>query len=322
MEIKRLSYKHKNNKIAYYCKNYFCLYLPRYFQRKKIDKLLKSDFNHEYINNRVNYYNKLAKNYSLPPTAKCIKDLSLKDGSKTYVFDFKEYTCYFDCNLLVNYEYGDVTKIPIEPSFVKSRPIYGDNTNSILLKWNKIRHFTFVKNDKRQLSEKKNQLVFRGRVRSTLKNRIQFIEKYINHQLCNIGSIDKDNIPSHWIVKRMTIEEQLKYKFILSLEGNDVASNLKWIMSSNSVAVMRKPRFETWFMEARLIPDYHYILIKDDYSDLEEKLLYYIKRTEELEQIRKNANVYVKQFQNKKIEDIVSLLVMKKYFEKTNQLEY
>jgi len=320
MEIKRLSYKHKNNKLAYYCKNYIRLYSPKYFQRKKYDQLIKSDFNNEYINDRVLYYNNLSKHYKIPPTSKCIKHLSLKDGSKTYIFDFKEYTRYFDCNLLVNFEYGDVTTIPKQPSFVKSRPICDDNSNSILLKWNKIRHFTFVKNDRRQLSEKKNQLVFRGRVRPSLKNRIQFIEKYIDHPLCNVGSIDKNNIPAHWVVKRMTIEEQLKYKFILSLEGNDVASNLKWIMSSNSVAVMRRPRFETWFMEARLIPDYHYILIKDDYSDLEEKLLYYTKRIEELEQIRKNANAYVKQFQNKKTEDLISLMVIKKYFEQTNQL--
>ena len=51
----------------------------------------------------------------------------------------------------------------------------------------------------------------------------------------------------------MTINEQLHYKFILCSEGNDVASNLKWVMSSNSIAVMPKPKFETWFMEGILV---------------------------------------------------------------------
>ena len=32
------------------------------------------------------------------------------------------------------------------------------------------------------------------------------------------------------------------------------------------VAVMPKPKYESWFMEGKLIPNYHYILIKDDYS--------------------------------------------------------
>ena len=42
-------------------------------------------------------------------------------------------------------------------------------------------------------------------------------------------------------------------------------------MSSNSVAVMPRPKYESWFMEGRLQPGVHYIEIKDDYSDLEPK---------------------------------------------------
>ena len=51
-------------------------------------------------------------------------------------------------------------------------------------------------------------------------------------------------------IKKGIIRSPLKkHKFILCIEGNDVASNLKWVMSSNSVAVMPKPKFESWFME-------------------------------------------------------------------------
>ncbi|GAA0758432.1 glycosyl transferase family 90 [Psychroflexus lacisalsi] len=132
--------------------------------------------------------------------------------------------------------------------------------------------------------------------------------------------MNANELPDEWIVSRMTIEEQLNYKFILSLEGNDVASNLKWVMSSNSLAVMPKPKFETWFIEGKLIPNFHYILIKDDYSDLEECLNYYIQNPEEALQINENAKAYVAQFQNKFNEDLLSLLVMKKYFKKTKQL--
>ena len=95
------------------------------------------------------------------------------------------------------------------------------------------------------------------------------------------------------MVAKKTIREHLEYKFILSLEGNDVASNLKWVMSSNSIAVMTRPTCETWFMEGKLIPDYHYIEIKDDLSDLEEKLNYYIAHPAEAEQIVEHAHEYV-----------------------------
>lgn len=76
----------------------------------------------------------------------------------------------------------------------------------------------------------------------------------------------------------------------MALEDNDVASNLKWIMSSNSVAVMPKPRFETWFMEERLIPNYHYIEIRSDYSDLPEKIDCYSEHPSEAKAIALNAN--------------------------------
>jgi hypothetical protein len=100
----------------------------------------------------------------------------------------------------------------------------------------------------------------------------------------------------------------------MSLEGNDVASNLKWVMSSNSIAVMPKPTCETWFMEGTLIPNYHYIEIKPDFSDLIEKLEYYIAHPDEAEEIIRHAHEYVDRFLNRRRERIISWLVMDRYF--------
>jgi len=116
----------------------------------------------------------------------------------------------------------------------------------------------------------------------------------------------------------MTIGEHLDYKFVMSLEGNDVASNLKWVMSSNSIAVTPRLTCETWFMEGTLIPNYHYIEVKSDFSDLEERLQYFISHPDEAEAIIQHAHEYVAQFQDKKREELISLLVLKKYFEITN----
>lgn len=74
-------------------------------------------------------------------------------------------------------------------------------------------------------------------------------------------------------------------------------------------------------MEGRLIPDFHYILIKDDYSDLEERLKYYITCTEEAQVIVNNANQYVRQFFNIEQEAVISLLVLEKYFYFTSQID-
>ena len=160
-------------------------------------------------------------------------------------------------------------------------------------------------------------LVGRGAVTQTHRKR--FLELYFNHPLCIIGQVNRDNQGDKYLVEKMTIDEQLEYKFILSLEGKDVATNLKWIMSSSSLAVMPRPKYETWFMEGALIPNHHYVLIKDDYSDLEERLNYYIENTAEALEIVRNANEYVRQFRNKKREDLISLLVLDKYFKETRQ---
>jgi len=122
----------------------------------------------------------------------------------------------------------------------------------------------------------------------------------------------------NWQAGKLTIGEHLDYKFIMSLEGNDVASNLKWVMSSNSIAVTPRLTCETWFMEGTLRPNYHYIEVKEDFSDLEERLQYYIDHPEEAEAIIQHAHEFVDQFRDKERERLIALLVMKKYFEITN----
>src|SRR5690606_18133402 len=106
-------------------------------------------------------------------------------------------------------------------------------------------------------------------------------------------------------------------KFILALEGNDVATNLKWIMSSSSIAVMLLPKYETWFMEGRLVPDYHFICIKVYFSYLVVSLHYFIRHDDKAMTIVRNAHDYIDQFKNKKREDIIALKVLRKYFDFT-----
>jgi hypothetical protein len=51
---------------------------------------------------------------------------------------------------------------------------------------------------------------------------------------------------------------------------------------------------------------------------LEERLQYYIDHLDEAEAIIQHAHEYVDQFRDKERENLISLLVLKKYFEITN----
>lgn len=293
--------------------------MPNVIYRKRAIKKLqeaptRKDFSA--VMERVHYYNKLSKPAILQNSVS-IAALKLKNiNQKVYFFDAYETLRCFPTYLRFSYVFGDVVEVPPTPSIVKSRPIGENNENSVILKLNKVRHFIYIQKDK-AFHQKKNRLVFRGKV-THKEQRRKFFEMYFNHPLCDLGDTQLKKInPDEWKVKKTNLQYMLQYKFILAIEGIDVASNLKWVMSSNSLAVMPKPSFETWFMEAKLIPNFHYVEIKSDFSDLEERLLYYIKHEEEALQIIKNANAYVDKFRDEDREEIISLLVMQKYFKHT-----
>jgi hypothetical protein len=310
--------KYKNNRILYYLRAIGREILPDFFCRIRLNTKLKTQVKYDinYLRKRIDYYNKLENCSDQLKFLRPLSQFKIPKKIRVYYFDNYEYTRFFSKKLKAAFLPGDVTHVPDFPAILKSRPVGNHNANSVLLNLDKVRHFMFVA-DKKPFRDKKDMLVFRGAV--TQPHRKRFLEKYFDHPLCNVGQVNSDNEENKYLVEKMTIDEQLDYKFILSLEGNDVATNLKWVMSSNSIVVMPRPKFETWFMEGTLIPNHHYILISDDYSDLEERLNYYLQHPAEALEIVKNANEYVNQFRNKKREDLISLMVLDKYFRETGQ---
>lgn len=170
---------------------------------------------------------------------------------------------------------------------------------------------------KNYINKKKNKIVWRGFINN--KKRLQFLEKFHHHPRCNVAHVSLEN--EKYYQKKMTIKEQLEYQFLLALEGNDVATSLKWNLSSNSLCMMTQPSCETWFMENTLQPGVHYIQLKPDYSDLEEKMDYYNSHPKEAQEIIQNAHQYIQPFQNKQQENLISLLVLEKYFYLSGQID-
>ncbi len=316
----------KKNKLFYYTQNIIRQAVPKSI----LQRLLKYELakleertDKEYILDRVNYYCKLSEKHEFDRMAFADKSLTLKDlkmnivRQSVYWFDFMEFGRYFPRRMKAILTSGDVnTYLPL-PSITKSRPVSDSNQNSIIMNLNKVRHFIFI-HDKTPFADKKNMVIFRGGIvgKRRLVVRQPFVEKFFGNLGFDIGVLDR-RFPV-WYKSRITIQEHLENKYIMALEGNDVASNLKWVMSSNSIAVMPRPEMETWFMEGRLIPNYHYIEVKSDFSDIEEKLKYYSTHLEEAEAIISHAHEYINQFRDKKREKLISLLVLNKYLTLVN----
>ncbi len=314
MNIKRLLRPSgKNLRFTYFLKNTYQALEPAFLKRRTLRTLEKERtlLDDNYLQDRVDYYCRL--NTPTPLTNQTrVGDLSLKESN--YSRDLLEYARFFQPELFIDLCFGDVTTVPATPSIVKSRPIDGDNANSVVLNLDKIRHFTFVDDDI-PFEAKLDQAIARGSMYQP--HRVRFMEQYFGSPYVDCGDVGKNPQCPEWKAKKISIYAHLKHKFVMCLEGNDVASNLKWVMGSNSIAVMPRPRYETWFMEGRLIPNVHYIEIKDDYSDLPEKLEYYAKNLEASQAIIENAHAHVNQFFNPTVEALVSLDVLKKYFSLT-----
>ena len=305
----------KNSRLAYHWRCLCHRLAPKWWLSRRAKELfdsLETRSDRDYIWQRVNYYCQLVEETKIE--GQCQLG-SMPKNKNNYFRDFFEYARFFDSSLKVDVIFKDNRDIPSTPSIMKSRTTVEANVNGILCNLDKIRHFTFLK-DKRSFDSKANKAIFMGAVYQPW--RIDFMEKYFGSEWVDCG--DTGNFPCkpEWRQPSITLYDHLTYKFIMAIEGFDVASNLKWIMSSNSIAVMPKPTVETWFMEGTLIPNHHYIEIKPDYSDLPERLQYYIDHPEQAKKIIQNAHEYVKQFMDKDREDLIHLLVLQKYFSLTN----
>ena len=62
----------------------------------------------------------------------------------------------------------------------------------------------------------------------------------------------------------------LRYRCLISAEGYDVATNLKWALWSASAVIMPRPTVCSWLMEDRLEPWVHYVPVAPDFSNLTE----------------------------------------------------
>ncbi|MDE7412077.1 MAG: lipopolysaccharide A protein [Paramuribaculum sp.] len=311
-------------RLRYYGGNFARYFLPsgwwRIMYQRKIKRLTPDELAR--MEKRVKYYINLPEGASYnPKTAVEVGNFHFPYKAKKkfsgYFFDLFELVRCGNRNNKFNYLFGDIREETDCACFVKSRPVSAGTSLSVITRLDGLRHFAFI-SDTRDYKSKKDMLVFRNVVQHQ-PWRTAFLRLYHNHPMVDAGQVNHDMAenPAH-IKPRLSIEEQLEYKFICCIEGHDVATNLKWVMSSNSIAVMPRPRIESWYMEGTLKGDYHYIEVKPDYSDVIDKIQYYIDHPEEAEAIISHAHEYVNQFRDTRRELLIGRMVAMRYFQLTN----
>lgn len=312
----------KNVKLFYFAGSYMRRLIPRRWlmlRRRAILDRLRQRPDFPDIKRRIDYYCRFTAG-QLTDKAQPIGDKQHFDYcAKVYLLDSEEARRYFPKHLRWQMTPGDNTTAHTSPTVVKSRPIADGESFDVLLKLNRVRHFIFLR-DRVRWEDKKPIALFRGRIGRQMR-RLEFIRRFDGSELVDAGCIDlPEGVEPHLQREKMTLYEHFRYRYIVCLEGNDVASNLKWAMHSHSTVIMPRPRHETWFMEGRLIPGVHYIEICDDYSDLEDKILYYNAHPDEARAISRNAREWTRQFKNRRLERHIAVAVMHNYLVRTGQL--
>lgn len=266
------------------------------------------------IRRRVEYYCRLQSGFSLGSNGKSIEETKLRDTHSCYWFDLMRYLRAFPKDKKIALINGDTWENPEYPVFAKARRLDDKTDNCVLMNLDSRRHFLKVY-DPIPFDEKRGLLFFRGDVDSK-ENRRQFLKRWFGNPLFDLGDTSSRN-KTEWEKERVPVEQHFNYKYILALEGHDVASALQWIMASNCIPVMPRPTVEGWLMHGALQPGKHYIEIADDFSDAEEKISYYNSHPEEARRISQASKEWASRFSDSKKEKIISYLVAGRYCELT-----
>jgi len=94
------------------------------------------------------------------------------------------------------------------------------------------------------------------------------IDVGMNFLPMSTGNATRDAVLKSTIKPSMQPGSMQKYRYLISAEGYDVATNLKWVLWSASAVIMPRPTVCSWFMEDRLVPWVHYVPVTADFSNL------------------------------------------------------
>ncbi|KAJ8114939.1 hypothetical protein OPT61_g3299 [Boeremia exigua] len=136
------------------------------------------------------------------------------------------------------------------------------------------------------LTQKTPQAVWRGAVWTNEPVRGALLNVTRNQSWADVMEID-------WKTQENMIrtEDMCDYMFLVHTEGQTWSGRLKYLLNCDSVPVVHELDWTTHYYHLleHEGPDQNYVLVKRDFSDLEENVLWFLKHPEQAQRIANNA---------------------------------
>jgi hypothetical protein len=115
-----------------------------------------------------------------------------------------------------------------------------------------------------------------------------------------------------YIRNPLSFADQLKYKFLLAMPGNDYASSLYWSLCSNSVVFLVENEWET-ALDGGLEPWIHYVPVCSTLHDIQDKYEKMMDNPKLCLDIIENANNHMKPFLDNDLRDALDYETLRRY---------
>ena len=189
------------------------------------------------------------------------------------------------------------------PVLVKTRDSHDDQSNGVICSLQSKRHWNLTFSDI-PWKKKTSDYFWRGADTgkySDNNQRLSFVESYFSDR---VGfskyeqnfSRSPDRYLQKYLLGSVPRREIMQYKYQVVLEGNDKASNLNWVLHSNSVPIMSRPKYHSWLCESYLKPGVHYVEVDEDFSDFDDEITWCQENDDLAKEIAMNGKRFMSQF--------------------------
>ncbi len=132
------------------------------------------------------------------------------------------------------------------------------------------------------------KLFWAGNIK-THPSREVFFKKFSGNKYFEIYNIDPWS--NDYVEKRFTLADHLDYKYLIDLQGRGYSARIKYLLFMKRLLFIQERKWKSYY-HYQLIPNYHFIPIKEDFSDLIEKIEWANSNPIEVNQIIENATQF------------------------------